>query len=158
VSNLSRSTVTKTLEDSAYVAVGLGLLGFQRAQVRRRELESQFAGPLAVAEDGLRQAWTEIENLASQVGEQSAPLLSQARAQVEPLWAQTAPARQRLAASAAPLREQLAVTAAPVRAQVATAISDAQARLPFPARVALVSARMAAKESERRLRARLGLR
>jgi len=31
--------VTQTLKDSAYVAVGLSVLGFQRAQVARRELE-----------------------------------------------------------------------------------------------------------------------
>lgn len=34
--------VTKTLQDAAYVAVGLGVIGFQRAQVRRREIQKQF--------------------------------------------------------------------------------------------------------------------
>jgi hypothetical protein len=36
--------VTKTLKDAAYVAVGLGVIGFQRAQVRRVELAKQFEG------------------------------------------------------------------------------------------------------------------
>lgn len=33
-----REEVTKTAKDAAYVAVGLGVMTFQRAQVRRREL------------------------------------------------------------------------------------------------------------------------
>lgn len=35
--------VTKTAKDAAYVAVGLGVLGFQRAQVRRQEIAKQLA-------------------------------------------------------------------------------------------------------------------
>jgi NAD(P)H-dependent FMN reductase len=31
-------TITQTMKDTAYVAVGFGVLGFQRAQVARREL------------------------------------------------------------------------------------------------------------------------
>lgn len=32
----------KTLRDAAYVLVGLGVIGFQRAQVKRRELVRQL--------------------------------------------------------------------------------------------------------------------
>ncbi len=42
MAELSIGTVAKTLEESAYVFVGFGVLGFQRAQVRRRELERQM--------------------------------------------------------------------------------------------------------------------
>jgi hypothetical protein len=35
--------VARALETPAFVAVGFGVLGFQRAQVRRRELERQMA-------------------------------------------------------------------------------------------------------------------
>lgn len=35
-------TVRKTLQDSAYIAVGVAVLGAQRAQVRRREVASQL--------------------------------------------------------------------------------------------------------------------
>lgn len=45
-----RHTVTdelsKTARDVAYVAVGLGVLGFQRAQVRRRELTQRITTTL----------------------------------------------------------------------------------------------------------------
>jgi hypothetical protein len=30
--------VNKTLKDAAYIALGFGVLGFQKAQVRRREM------------------------------------------------------------------------------------------------------------------------
>ena len=38
--------ITKTLRDAAYVTIGLGVIGFQRAQVRRQELTKQLALPL----------------------------------------------------------------------------------------------------------------
>lgn len=37
-----RRDVTRTLEDAAYVAVGLAVLEFQKAQVRRRALLQQI--------------------------------------------------------------------------------------------------------------------
>jgi len=40
--------VAKALEGPAYIAVGFGVLGFQRAQVRRRELQRRV-GELTVA-------------------------------------------------------------------------------------------------------------
>jgi hypothetical protein len=36
--------VSKTLKDAAYVAVGIGVIGFQKAQVRRQELRKDLAG------------------------------------------------------------------------------------------------------------------
>ncbi len=40
---LSVDDINKAVKDSAYAAVGFGILGFQRAQVRRRELNEQLA-------------------------------------------------------------------------------------------------------------------
>lgn len=39
----SVDTVAATARDAAYVAIGFGVLGFQQAQVRRRELERRWA-------------------------------------------------------------------------------------------------------------------
>ncbi|HUQ40264.1 MAG TPA: hypothetical protein VM030_08925 [Acidimicrobiales bacterium] len=36
--------LTKTLEDTAYVAIGFGVLAFQKAQVQRRDLAKQLSG------------------------------------------------------------------------------------------------------------------
>jgi len=38
--------ITRVAQDAAYVAIGLGVIGVQKAQVRRRELRSQFERPL----------------------------------------------------------------------------------------------------------------
>src|SRR3546814_15759033 len=40
---LVRSGVTAAVEDAAYVSVGLGVLAFQRLQVRRNELKKQLS-------------------------------------------------------------------------------------------------------------------
>ena len=37
----------RSLQDAAYVVVGLGVLGFQRAQVARRDLARQLPGLVA---------------------------------------------------------------------------------------------------------------
>lgn len=37
------------VQDAAYVAVGLGLLAYQRLQVRRRELETSLSGSTTAA-------------------------------------------------------------------------------------------------------------
>jgi hypothetical protein len=50
--------VNRTLRDTAYMAVGFGILGFQRAQVRRREVER-----------GLRQVEQGIEDLGRRLPE-----------------------------------------------------------------------------------------
>lgn len=47
ITNLSKG-VTDLARDAAYVAVGLGVLGFQRAQVQRVELQQRLAQDLAL--------------------------------------------------------------------------------------------------------------
>ncbi|MBW3557105.1 MAG: hypothetical protein KY454_09260 [Actinobacteria bacterium] len=42
MAGVDMSEVTRTLKDAAYVTVGFGVLAFQKAQVRRRELEKQL--------------------------------------------------------------------------------------------------------------------
>jgi hypothetical protein len=53
--------VGKTVKDAAYVAIGLGVLGFQRAQVRRRELTKQMKGQRT-------QVGTQLEDAREQLG------------------------------------------------------------------------------------------
>jgi hypothetical protein len=50
MADMSIGKVARALEGPAYVAVGFGVLGFQRAQVRRRELQrrmSRLAGAVS---------------------------------------------------------------------------------------------------------------
>jgi hypothetical protein len=39
---LELDDVTKTIQDAAYVSIGLGVIALQRAQVRRQELRKSF--------------------------------------------------------------------------------------------------------------------
>ncbi len=59
--------VPKDLKDAAYVAIGLGVLGLQRAQVRRREL-TKLAKEL---EDRLAPALKDLEERLEPVAQQA---------------------------------------------------------------------------------------
>ena len=57
----------RTLREAAYVAVGAGVLGFQRAQVRRQELGKQLEGPRQELEAQLDEARRELTSLAREL-------------------------------------------------------------------------------------------
>jgi HPt (histidine-containing phosphotransfer) domain-containing protein len=61
------SQVSAVASDALYVAVGLGVLGFQRLQVRRRELEAQLppevTGVLRAAGERLGAAVADMRQL-----------------------------------------------------------------------------------------------
>jgi hypothetical protein len=61
------SQVSAVASDALYVAVGFGVLGFQRLQVRRREIESQLppevAGVLRAAGERLGAAVADVRQL-----------------------------------------------------------------------------------------------
>ena len=79
--------VTKTVKDAAYVAVGLGVLGFQRAQVRRRELTKELETQLGQTTDQLQRLAKELEErlepifglVEERLPEQARDLVKQAR-------------------------------------------------------------------------------
>lgn len=50
------------VQDAAYVTVGLGLLGFQRLQVRRRELAQTVADPSTVVSGAVDLVVTAVGN------------------------------------------------------------------------------------------------
>lgn len=62
--------VTEFARDAAYVAVGLGVMGFQRAQVRRVELQRRLTRDLAIdrriddVRDGAAKGRAHIDDLA----------------------------------------------------------------------------------------------
>ncbi|HEX7168029.1 MAG TPA: hypothetical protein VF230_13710 [Acidimicrobiales bacterium] len=60
--------LTKTLKDAAYVAAGFGVIAFQKAQVRRREITEQFETQTA----DLR---TQFAKVADEVEERIEPLV-----------------------------------------------------------------------------------
>lgn len=120
--------VTTTLKDAAYVTVGLGVLGFQKAQVRRVELMKQLADQRRLLEAQLN----EVGNLAgSQVTGTTAVVKE--------------------------LAKDLDARLVPVRQQVEERIDALEERLPDQAREIVRQARTTAKETQAQLRGRLGL-
>jgi len=65
------------LRDSLYTAVGFGVLGFQQAQLRRRELQKELAR-LAVEVDGKLEPV--LDDLVARLPDDLRPLATQARA------------------------------------------------------------------------------
>jgi len=68
----------KTLKDAAYVAVGFGVIAFQKTQVRRRELEKQFATSTV-------QFREQLAKVAGEVEERFEPVVETIEAQLDQL-------------------------------------------------------------------------
>ncbi|MHB8670675.1 MAG: hypothetical protein ACYDAD_08985 [Acidimicrobiales bacterium] len=79
--------LTKSLKDALSVTVGLGVLGFQRAQVRRRELTKQLEGPIGAYAGQIQRLVREVDGrvepvldqLESRLPESARGLVGQAR-------------------------------------------------------------------------------
>jgi len=65
ISNLSKG-VTDLARDAAYVAVGLGVLGFQRAQVQRVELRNKLSKDFAL-DQRIKEVRTELNKGVKQL-------------------------------------------------------------------------------------------
>ena len=92
IATLVRMTELRTLlRDAGYVAVGLGVIAFQRGQVRRRELEKQLADAgqqidrLTAAVDEARQL---VEERVGALGEQLDRTTTELEARVEAIIAE----------------------------------------------------------------------
>jgi hypothetical protein len=69
--------VTDTLKDAAYITIGFGVLGFQRAQVRRQELKKQLRTQRGTVEAQIAEGRKSVAALAEQVDAIVSPLRSQ---------------------------------------------------------------------------------
>lgn len=125
---LNLDDINKAVKDSAYAAVGFGVLSFQRAQVRRRELTEQ------------------IQNLTDQLGNGSGQFSEQINEQL------TA-AREQLTELAKVLDERVA----PVRRQFDARVDELEGRLPASTRNTFASLRSTARAPEKFLRQTVGL-
>jgi hypothetical protein len=99
--NKAAADVNNAVKEGVYVAIGLGVLGFQRAQVQRVELTKQ-----------LEAQWEEFTKLAAKLNEQMEEYAQTSRGQAETArdqWAeQLTELTKRLDDVIAPAREQLA--------------------------------------------------
>jgi DNA repair exonuclease SbcCD ATPase subunit len=151
---------SNALKEAAYVAVGLGVLGFQRAQVQRveltkqlKQLESQLAGLSGFsstlngqAESYLATARQQLSELRDQLTKLSVDVLPS-----EPI--DTAAVRSQLTELAKSVDEAVA----PVRQQLEEQLDRLEEVLPQSARELVQSVRGAAAAQEQTIRSAVGL-
>src|SRR5580700_8662721 len=80
-----REDVTKTAKDAAYVAVGLGVMTFQRAQVRRRELVELARKQLPAFEGQLSEVRAEFGKRVKEIDGRIEVLATRVQSQLQPL-------------------------------------------------------------------------
>jgi len=137
--NKATAEFNKALKDGAYVAVGLGVLGFQRAQVQRvemaKQLDSYFTGfnkiPSAVT--------TQLSEFAKAVEEA------------------VGPARQQISRNLPEVAKTIDERVAPARVQFDQQIDRLEGVLPAAARDIVKSVRSAAAAQEQAFRSAVGL-
>ncbi|MGH9094455.1 MAG: hypothetical protein ACRDXE_04780 [Acidimicrobiales bacterium] len=122
--------VNQAVKDSAYAAVGFGVLGFQRAQVRRRELTEAIPAQLFAISDRLS---TQAAQLAK-----AAPALG---------------AREQLVELARLVDERVQ----PARRELQVRVDELESRLPEAPRQAVHTLRQVAQSQEATLRSVVGL-
>jgi len=122
--------LTQTMKDTAYVAVGLGVLGFQRAQVARRELTASLNAD-------------------------TSKLQAQVKAQVEDVSgaveAQLSEVRTQLAKAVNSLEETLE----PMAKELEGKLDEVEERLPGQVKTVVASARQAAEMAAAQVRSLL---
>lgn len=138
--------LNNALKEVAYVAVGLGVLGFQRAQVQRVELMKQLEAQLSA-----------LSSFSGTLGEQAETYLAAVRTQLaevlpsEPV--DTAAVRSQLTELAKAVDEAVA----PVRQQFEEQLDRLEDVLPQTARELVQTVRGAAAAQEQAVRSAVGL-
>jgi hypothetical protein len=145
------------LKEAAYVTVGLGVLGFQRAQVQRVELMKQLETQLASLSTFSSTFNSQVETYITTARQQ----LAYARAQLNKLSADALPTDL---PDVAAVRTQLTELAksvdeavAPVRQQFEEQLDRLEEVLPQTARDFVQSVRGAAASQEQAIRTAVGL-
>ncbi len=79
------SNLTNTLREATYVAIGFGVLGFQRAQVRRRELAKQLESQRPELGTQLAEVRAQVTELGRDLERRLEPAILEATERLEPL-------------------------------------------------------------------------
>jgi ribosome recycling factor len=110
--------ITKVVRDAAYVVVGLGVLGVQRAQVRRQELVKRLAEPKTQFEDRIGGARGEFTKRVKEVDTVVEQVIGRLEATLEPI-------EGRLPTQARDLVKQAHSQAREARQQLRTLLTNA---------------------------------
>ena len=75
--------ITDNLRDAAYIVIGMGVIGAQRAQVRREEFRKNFAAQRDVLEARGAEAVKLVGELVKQADARVEPILGAVEAQID---------------------------------------------------------------------------
>jgi hypothetical protein len=89
--------VARSARDALYVAVGLSVLGIQRAQVRRQELNKRLGEPRSVIEERLGEVRGELTKQARVVDDAVEQMIDRIEASWEPIEEMLPPHARELA-------------------------------------------------------------
>ena len=109
--------LSKTLKDAAYVAIGFGVIGFQRAQVRRQELLRELRAQRGRLEDQAGGARVLISALIKDLEERFEPVASEIETRLDEI-------EERLPEQAKALFGQVREAAKDVQEQVRTRLGN----------------------------------
>lgn len=110
--------ISRTARDAAYVVVGLGVLGLQRAQVRRQELTKRLVEPRAQVESTLGDVRGELARRVKDVDDRVEDIITKLETTWEPL-------EEKLPAQARSLVQQARAQAKEARHQIRTLLPTA---------------------------------
>ena len=111
MAELKLDEITKAVKDAAYVTVGLGVIGFQKLQVQRVELDTNLKGQVADARGELKKLGTSFDDQIKTVEARLTAVESQIDALLDQL-------QERLPDQAADLVSQARTAAKEAREQV----------------------------------------
>jgi chaperonin cofactor prefoldin len=151
--NKAAAEINDAVRDAAYVAVGLGVLGFQKAQVQRVELTKQLEAQLSQ----LSTLPSQVEAQLAQLGAIPSTLQAQLEAYLEMARSQAETARSQLAEQLSELGKAIDEALSPLRQQFEEQIDRLEEALPATARNVVQSVRTAASTQEQALRSAVGL-
>src|SRR5579875_737014 len=144
--------INNAIKEAAYVAVGLGVLGFQRAQVQRVELTKQIESQLAALAELSSSSTSALEDYLGSIREQ----IAEARSQVSSLAGEL-PETGVLRDQLTDLAKNVDEAVAPLRKQFEEQLDRLEETLPEAARNLVHSIRAAAVAQEQALRSAVGL-
>jgi hypothetical protein len=105
--NVNRDDIAKAAREAAYVAIGLTVMGFQRAEVRRRELVDLAKQQRPTVDGSLNDARAEVARRAKEIDARFGALVAVLETRVQPVEKRLPAPAQALLGQARDTRSQL---------------------------------------------------
>lgn len=105
--NRTTQDLAKIAQDAAYVAIGLGVMGFQKAQVARRDLLGQIERQRTIAEGPVADFRSQASKVWKELDKSVTELIERADASFEPISERLPEQAQELVKQAREVRDQL---------------------------------------------------